>query len=636
MGLIISQKKLKRMSKLKEDSTYEGTIEFSNSGNASIKIDENSIFIFKKNTLNALNSDKVKVKIIIKSNKVEAEVIEVLQRFRTQFVGKVHINKDLTFVIPDSQKIPVDFYIKGDHDAKADQKVLVELTGWEPGSKSPKGKIIEIIGNSGENNAEMNSIMYEYGLPNNFPLMIEADAALISEVITEAEISKRRDMRNVITIGIDPFDSKDADDTIGLEFINGERFISINIADVTHYINEGSDLDEEAYSRGSSVYLVDRCVPMLPKRLSNGICSLKSGSDKLSYSAIFKVSDDGIVLDRWFGRTVINVNKDYSYEQAQDVIENGVKDSKEIDEVIIELDRIAKLMRARRVEDSLELDGIEVKFILDEVTKKPTGVYFKEQKDSNKLIEEYMLLANKEVSTFIKSKNLPCVNRIHESPDEDKLQQFKDFVNRIGYEFEIGDVKTTKKSFNSLVKEAKDTPEQNIINTLVTRVQKKAVYSTKNLSHYGLNFDDYSHFTSPIRRYSDMITHRLLTMALNNVNKSDKNKVEIMCKHISSREILASRAERESIKYKQMEFLEDKIGSVFDGIVSGITDWGMYVELIESKCEGMVRYNNNYTVDTANYVVFDKMGGSIRLGDEVKVVVKSVDLDRKQIDFEIF
>lgn len=624
------------MSKLKEDSTYEGTIEFSNSGNASIKIEENSIFIFKKNTLNALNSDKVKVKIIIKSNKVEAEVIEVLQRFRTQFVGKVHINKDLTFVIPDSQKIPVDFYIKGDHDAKADQKVLVELTGWEPGSKSPKGKIIEIIGNSGENNAEMNSIMYEYGLPNNFPLMIEADAALISEVITEDEISKRRDMRNVITIGIDPFDSKDADDTIGLEFINGERFISINIADVTHYINEGSDLDEEAYSRGSSVYLVDRCVPMLPKRLSNGICSLKSGSDKLSYSAIFKVSDDGIVLDRWFGRTVINVNKDYSYEQAQDVIENGVKDSKEIDEVIIELDRIAKLMRDRRVEDSLELNSIEVKFILDEVTKKPTGVYFKEQKDSNKLIEEYMLLANKEVSTFIKSKNLPCVNRIHESPDEDKLQQFKDFVNRIGYEFEIGDVKTTKKSFNNLVKEAKDTPEQNIINTLVTRVQKKAIYSTKNLSHYGLNFDDYSHFTSPIRRYSDMITHRLLTMALNNVNKSDKNKVEIMCKHISSREILASRAERESIKYKQMEFLEDKIGSVFDGIVSGITDWGMYVELIESKCEGMIRYNNNYTVDTSNYVVFDKMGGSIRLGDEVKVVVKSVDLDRKQIDFEIF
>ena len=624
------------MSNLKEDSTYEGTIEFSNSGNASIKIEENSIFIFKKNTLNALNSDKVKVKIIIKSNKVEAEVIEVLQRFRTQFVGKVHINKDLTFVIPDSQKIPVDFYIKGDHDAKADQKVLVELTGWEPGSKSPKGKIIEIIGNSGENNAEMNSIMYEYGLPNNFPLMIEADAALISEVITEDEISKRRDMRNVITIGIDPFDSKDADDTIGLEFINGERFISINIADVTHYINEGSDLDEEAYSRGSSVYLVDRCVPMLPKRLSNGICSLKSGSDKLSYSAIFKVSDDGIVLDRWFGRTVINVNKDYSYEQAQDVIENGVKDSKEIDEVIIELDRIAKLMRDRRVEDSLELNSIEVKFILDEVTKKPTGVYFKEQKDSNKLIEEYMLLANKEVSTFIKSKNLPCVNRIHESPDEDKLQQFKDFVNRIGYEFEIGDVKTTKKSFNNLVKEAKDTPEQNIINTLVTRVQKKAIYSTKNLSHYGLNFDDYSHFTSPIRRYSDMITHRLLTMALNNVNKSDKNKVEIMCKHISSREILASRAERESIKYKQMEFLEDKIGSVFDGIVSGITDWGMYVELIESKCEGMIRYNNNYTVDTSNYVVFDKMGGSIRLGDEVKVVVKSVDLDRKQIDFEIF
>jgi ribonuclease R len=467
--------------------------------------------------------------------------------------------------------------------------------------------------------------------------MIEADAELISDVITEEEISKRRDLRNVITIGIDPFDSKDADDTIGLEFINGERFVSINIADVTHYIKEGSDLDEEAHNRGTSVYLVDRCVPMLPKRLSNGICSLKSGSDKLSYSAIFKISDDGVVLDRWFGRTIINVDKDYSYEQAQEVIENGVNDNKEIDEVVIELDKIAKLMRAKRIEESLELNSIEVKFILDEITKKPTGVYFKEQKDSNKLIEEYMLLANKEVAKFIKSKKLPCVNRIHESPDEDKLQQFKEFINRIGYEFEIGDIKTTKKSFNDLVKEAKDTPEQNIINTLVTRVQKKAIYSTKDIGHYGLNFSDYSHFTSPIRRYSDILCHRLLTIALGeSSNKMDKNSLEGVCKHISSREILASKAERDSIKYKQIEYLEDKIGQVFDGVVSGITDWGMYVELIESKCEGMVKYNNNYTIDSTNYVIFDKLGSSIRLGDNVKVIVKAVDLDRKQIDFEIF
>ena len=321
-------------------------------------------------------------------------------------------------------------------------------------------------------------------------------------------------MRNVITIGIDPFDSKDADDTIGLEFINGERFVSINIADVTNYVKEGDIIDEEAYLRGNSVYLVDRCISMIPKRLSNVICSLKSGSDKLSYSAIFKIDDNGNVIDRWFGRTVINVNKDYSYEQAQDIIENG--SDNEIDNVVIELDKIAKLMRSKRIKNTLELDGIEVKFILDDITKKPTGVYFKEQKDSNKLIEEYMLLANKEVAKFIKSKKLPCVNRIHESPDEDRLQQFKDFVNRIGYDFEIGDIETTKKSFNDLVKQVKDTPEQNIINTLVTRTQKKAIYSTNNIGHWGLNFEDYTHFTSPIRRYSDIITHRLLSLALGN------------------------------------------------------------------------------------------------------------------------
>jgi ribonuclease R len=505
------------MNKIKEDSIYEGSIDFANSGNASISIEDKNIFIFKRNTLNSLNGDKVRVKIVSKNNKLEAEVIEVLERFRTQFVGKVQINKEnkrLIFVVPDSQKIGVDFYIKGENDAVHDQKVLIELIDWEPGTKSPKAKIVEILGSSGENNAEMNSIMYEYGLPNNFPLMVEAEAELIPFEISEEEIGKRRDMRNVITIGIDPFDSKDADDTIGLEFINGERFVSINIADVTNYVKEGDIIDEEAYLRGNSVYLVDRCISMIPKRLSNGICSLKSGSNKLSYSAIFKIDDNGNVIDRWFGRTVINVNKDYSYEQAQDIIENG--SDNEIDNVVIELDKIAKLMRSKRIKNTLELDGIEVKFILDDITKKPTGVYFKEQKDSNKLIEEYMLLANKEVAKFIKSKKLPCVNRIHESPDEDRLQQFKDFVNRIGYDFEIGDIETTKKSFNDLVKQVKDTPEQNIINTLVTRVQKKAIYSTNNISHYGLNFEDYSHFTSPIRRYADIITHRLLSLALGN------------------------------------------------------------------------------------------------------------------------
>ncbi len=633
------------MNKLKENSEYESIIDFINNGNASVTIEDRTVFIFKKNTLNSLNGDKVRVKIIINNKKVEAEVIQVLERNKTQFVGKVHINKGNTFIIPASQKIPVDFYIKGSHDATNDQKVLVEFIKWEPGEKSPKAKIIKVLGNSGDNNTEINSIMLEYGLPNEFPLMIEAEASLISDVITEAEISKRRDMRDVITIGIDPFDSKDADDTIGLEFIDGDRYISINIADVSHFVKEGSPLYEEALLRGNSVYLVDRVVPMLPKVLSNGICSLKSGSDKLSYSAIFKIDDNGDILDRWFGRTVINVNQDYSYEMAQDVIENGSKN--EIDDVVLELDKIAKIMRAKRIKNSLEMNSVEVKFILDETTKKPTGVYFKEQKDSNKLIEEYMLLANREVAKFIKSKGFPCVNRIHESPDGDKLIQFKDFVNRIGYEFEIGDLNETKESFNKLVKEVSGTPEENIINTLVTRVQKKASYSTRDVGHYGLGFgvdglgikndnDGYSHFTSPIRRFSDLKTHEILTMALESKGKVDKNKLEEICKHISSREVTSSKAERESIKFKQVQYLEDKVGQVFDGIVSGVTEWGMYIEIIENRCEGMVKYNNNYTPDIQNYTVTTKLGVKIRLGDIVKVIVRAVDAERKQIDFELF
>ena len=503
------------MIKLKVDDVYEGIIEFSNGGNASIKIENRNVFIFKKNTLNSLNLDTVKVKIILKGKKLEAEVVEVIERAKTRFVGKVQINGRLIFVVTDNQKTPVDFYIKGKTDAIDGQKVLVEFISWEVGEKSPKAKIVEVIGNSGENNTEMNAIMYEYGLPNAFPFIVDAESELIKDTICESEITKRRDLRHVTTIGIDPFDSKDADDTIGLEFINGERFISVNIADVTHYVKENTELDKEAYERGSSVYLVDRVIPMIPKRLSNNICSLKSGSDKLCYSAIFKIDNNGEVLDSWFGKTIIHVDKDYSYEEAQDVIENGATtEFKKTDEVVLELDRIAKKMRAKRIKDSLEMNSVEVKFKLDEVTKKPIGVFFKTQKDSNKLIEEYMLLANREVAKFIKSKNLPCVNRIHETPDLDKIEKIKDFVYRMGYEFIVDD--NLKSNLNKLIKDVKDTPEENIVTTLITRAQKKAIYSTKNISHYGLGFKDYSHFTSPIRRYSDVLTHRLLSLALGN------------------------------------------------------------------------------------------------------------------------
>jgi len=502
------------MNKLKEDSIYDGTIEFSNSGNASIRIEDKSIFIFKKNTLNALNSDKVKVKIIIKNNKVEAEVIEVLERFRTQFVGKVHLNKDLTFVIPDSQKIPVDFYIKGNHDAKNDQKVLVEFSNWEPGSKSPKGKIIEILGESGDNNTEMNSIMYEYGLPNSFPLMVEADAELIPFEISEEEIEKRRDMRAITTFTIDPVDAKDFDDALSVNILDNDTVeVGIHIADVSHYVKEGTDLDDEAISRATSVYLVDRCVPMLPERLSNGVCSLRPNEDKLCFSVVVTLNKEGEVLNKWFGKTIIHSDRRYSYEEAQEIIEGKDGDFKT--EILL-LDTTAKKMRKQRIEDgSIEMGGIEVRFQLDPTTKKPTGVYFKTQKDANKLIEEYMLLANKLVAKELKTKIKFCVNRSHGLPSIEKIMEIKNLCDKLGYNFDTNE-DNIKSSINSLLKDVKGNPEENLINTLIVRSQQKAYYTTDNVGHYGLGFEDYCHFTSCIRRYADILVHRLLTLSLDN------------------------------------------------------------------------------------------------------------------------
>jgi len=505
------------MNKIKEDSIYEGSIDFANSGNASINIEDKNIFIFKRNTLNSLNGDKVRVKIISKNNKLEAEVLEVLERFRTQFVGKVQINKEnkkLIFVVPDSQKLAVDFYIKGEHDALQDQKVLVELIDWEPGTKSPKAKIVEILGSSGENNAEMNSIMYEYGLPNNFPLMVEAEAELIDFTIPESEIEKRRDLRNITTFTIDPVDAKDFDDALSVNIIDDNTVeVGIHIADVSHYIKEGGIIDEEAIKRATSVYLVDRCVPMLPERLSNGVCSLRPNEDKLSFSVIVTLDREGNILNKWFGKTIIHSDKRYSYEEAQEVIE-GKDDS--LKEEILLLDSIAKKMRKRRISDgSIEMGGIEVRFKLDPITKKPTGVYFKTQKDANKLIEEYMLLANKLVAKELKTKIKFCVNRAHGLPSIEKITEIKNLCDKLGYNFDINEV-NIKPSINNLLKEVKGNPEENLINTLIVRSQQKAYYTTDSVGHYGLGFEDYCHFTSPIRRYSDNIVHRLLSVALGN------------------------------------------------------------------------------------------------------------------------
>ena len=627
------------MNKIKEDSVFEGTIDFANSGNASINIGDKNLFIFKKNTLNSLNGDKVKVKAITKNNKIEAEVIEVLERFRTQFVGKVQINKEnkrLIFVVPDSQKIAVDFYIKGDHDAIHDQKVLVELIDWEPGTKSPKAKIVEILGTSGDNNTEMNSIMYEYGLPNNFPLMVEAEAELIDFTIPESEISNRRDLRNITTFTIDPVDAKDFDDALSVNILDDNTVeVGIHIADVSHYVKEGGIIDEEAIKRATSVYLVDRCVPMLPERLSNGVCSLRPNEDKLCFSVIVKLDSDGKLLDKWFGKTIIHSDRRYSYEEAQEIIEGKEGD---FQTEILLLDTIAKKMRKQRISDgSIEMGGIEVRFKLEPTTKKPIGVFFKEQKDANKLIEEYMLLANKLVAKLLYDAKYHNVYRVHSTPNVEKLEALSLICKNFGYTLDVVEnTQDLKKSINELVADIKGKPEENMIETLITRCMSKASYTIVNSGHYGLGFTHYSHFTSPIRRYPDLITHRVLLDFLNKKSNGSPQKIEGMAKWCSEREILAAKAQRDSIKYKQIEFLEDKIGQVFDGIISGVTDWGMYVELIESKCEGMVRYNGNHKVDAENYTVNLKSGGSVRLGDEVKVIVKAVDLDRKQIDFELF
>lgn len=623
------------MKKLKENDTFEGIIDFTTSGNASVNIGEASLFVYKKNTSNAFHGDKVKVEVIQRNNKFEAKVIDIIDRCRTKFVGKIHKNKRFTFVIPDSNKIPVDFYIKGGLDANDEQKVLVELLSWEPGTKSPKAEIIEVIGSSGENNAEMNSIMYEYGLPNNFPLIVEAEAELINLEISQSEIDKRRDMRSVATFTIDPVDAKDFDDALSVEIIDDDLIeVGIHIADVSHYIKEGGIIDEEAIKRATSVYLVDRCIPMLPERLSNGVCSLRPNEDKLCFSVVVKLNKKGDILDKWFGKTVIHSDRRFTYEEAQNVIETLQGDYKD---EILALDKLAKIMRGKRIQDgSIEMGSIEVRFKLDKETKKPVDVYFKTQKDSNKLIEEFMLLANKLVAKELSDAKYHNVYRVHDQPNLEKLESLASICKNFGYSLDANsDVKNLKSSINKLVKDIKDKPEENMIETLITRCMSKATYTTKNIGHYGLGFTHYSHFTSPIRRYPDLITHRILNNFLNKKANENLKKIEDMSKWCSDREILAAKAQRDSIKYKQVEYLEDKIGTIHDGIVSGVTDWGMYVELVESKCEGMVRYTNNHKVDTENYTVNLKTGGQIRLGDEIKVIVKSINVERKQIDFEL-
>ena len=625
------------MIKLKEGDVYEGQIEFSTNGNASLVVEDKEVFIYKKNTSNSLHLDKVKIQIFQGEKKLEGKVIEVISRFKTEYVGRVQIGKKTTFVVPDSNKVPVDFYIKGGLKAEHDQKVVVELVKWED-SKSPQGKITRVLGNSGDNNAEMNSIMIEYGLPVEFPQDVINESFLVPEVITEKEIKSRKDMRGITTLTIDPVDAKDFDDALSVNIISDNKIeVGVHIADVGHYVKPGTKLDDEAFKRATSVYLVDRCVPMLPERLSNGICSLKPHEDRLAFSVIFTLDADGNILNTWQGKTVIHSDRRYAYEEAQEIIEGN--DGDYSTEIRL-LDTLARKIRKKRIkEGSIEMGGVEVRFKLAEDNKKPIGVYFKEQKEANKLIEEFMLLANKSVAKTLSEASWANVYRVHDTPNMEKLNALVGVCKTFGYDIEIYDDSTEiKKSLNGLLKEIKDTPEENMIETLVTRCMSKATYTIKNIGHYGLGFTHYSHFTSPIRRYPDLITHRILLDFLDKKTQGNPGKIEEQAKWCSARELVEAKAQRDSIKYKQAEYLLDKIGKVFDGIVSGVTDWGMYVELVESKCEGMVRYQSlegKWSADTTNYTISNEMGDKIRLGDPLKVVVKSVDLERKQIDFTL-
>lgn len=634
-----------------------GRINCNASGSAYL-VDNNlpkDIYIHKNNTNKALHLDTVKIKVIVGTGRaLEGEVLEIVERFRTEFVGVIQVSPRYAFFVPDSNKLPIDFFIPLSKilGAKDGQKVIARLTEWKDDAKNPNGEIIRVIGDAGEHETEIHSILEEYGLPYDFDGDVIAEAEAISEEIPQSEIDKRRDMRNVLTFTIDPADAKDFDDALSVEWVNGELFVGVHIADVSHYLRPDTELDKEAFARGTSVYLVDRCVPMLPERLSNGLCSLRPHEDKLCFSAIFKLDQNGHVLEEWFGRTVINSNHRYTYEEAQEIIERcASKESKHflqdniqvvtpLEHAVLELNRIAKRMRqARLAKGSISFDKQEVRFKLDE-NNKPTSIIFKVGKDSNKLIEEYMLLANRRVAKLINDRKLPMVNRAHDRPNEEKLESLKDFIKQFGYDIKTQDPVEITTTLNKLLMDVRGTSEEGIINNLVVRTMQKADYRTANIGHYGLGFKDYAHFTSPIRRYPDVMVHRLLGRYLDNKPTPKLEKLESKCLHLSEREKKAQKAERDSIKYMQCIYMAGRVGKVFKGIVTSVAEYGLFVEITENKCEGLVRLSeiggDTFTADMNNYCVKGfNTGEKIRLGDEVMIVVKSVDVEKKNINLTL-
>ncbi len=636
---------------LKQLKTYViGKVDMTADGSAFIMTEdefENDIFIAPRKVRNALHGDTVKAYVYAKSRgkHKEGEVVEILQRAKMEFTGIVKLSDKFAFFIPDDRKMLHDIFIPAAeiNGAQNGEKAIAQIVDWPEGARNPIGRIKHILGKQGENNTEMTAILAEYGFPLSFPEAVEKEANAIPDEINKDEIAKRRDFRDTLTFTIDPFDAKDFDDAISFkELPNGNIEVGIHIADVSHYVNPGTELDKEAFQRGTSVYLVDRVIPMLPEHLSNGVCSLRPNEDKLCFSAVFELDKEANIHAQWFGRTIIHSDKRFSYEDAQELLET--KTGAYSKELLI-LNGLAYKLRDQKFKHgAISFESAEIKFKLDEYGK-PIGVYTKERKDAHKLIEDFMLLANKKVAEFVAKKEkgkqkLTFVYRFHDTPKEDAILGFAQFALKFGYKVDTTSGRETARSLNHLMEDVEGKVEQNVLTNLAIRSMAKAVYTTKRHSHYGLAFDYYTHFTSPIRRYPDVMAHRLLAHYLTNGKSVNEEEYEKMCLHSSQMEKKAADAERASVKYKQAEYLQDNVGQQYTGIISGLTEWGMYVEIVENKCEGMIRLrdinDDFYVLDEKNYcIIGQRKKKKYQLGDEVLILVKKVDLSKRQIDFSL-
>ena len=625
-----------------------GTFQRKSNGKNSFIPDDGGepIFIAERNSAHAMNNDKVKVSLCAKCKKrqLEGQVIEILEHANETFVGVLKVSKNYAFLLTEANTLANDIFIPKDKlkGGKNGDKAVVRITEWPEEAKNPFGEVIDILGQAGDNTTEMHAILAEYGLPYTYPQAVEAAAEKLSAEITPEDYAEREDFRDVVTFTIDPKDAKDFDDALSIRNLKpGLWEVGVHIADVSHYVKEGSIIDKEAVKRATSVYLVDRTIPMLPERLCNFICSLRPDEEKLAYSVIFDMNDKAEVKNFRIRHTVIKSNRRFTYEEAQQIIETGEGDYKE---EILELNRLAQILREKRMSaGSINFDRCEVKFEIDE-NGKPLSVYFKVSKEANKLIEEFMLLANRTVAEYVgkvpknkKPKVFPY--RIHDLPDPDKLDNLNQFIARFGYKIRTGGSKVeVSKSLNHLLNEINGKKEQNLIETVSLRAMQKARYSIYNIGHYGLGFDYYTHFTSPIRRYPDLMVHRLLTRYLAGGRSAQADKYETLCEHSSAMEQTAASAERASVKYKQVEFMGERIGQVYDGVISGVTEWGLYVEINENKCEGMIAMrdlgNDFYEFDEKNYCLIGRRHHQkFSLGDPIKIKVARANLAKKQLDF---